>query len=198
MRTPLALIIAAPLLAILAGCTTGSPSPSDTPSSPTPTAKATTLDPCQLVTAAEASQLSGATFGPGKEEATGTNGTGMRCTYGAQTTNVFFVQVASATSASDAQAEWATEEAAFDADISSSLPGNPNATTSKSDLTGLGDKAAAGTLSDDINGETVNINVIYLLKGPNLLAFGDSTVNVPAASVDSLTTQAAISLDRMP
>ena len=198
MRTPLAILIAAPLLAILAGCTTGSPSPSGTPSSPTPTAKATTLDPCELVTAAEASQLSGATFGAGKKEVTGTSGAGMRCTYGAQTTNVFFVQVASAANASDALAEWADEEAAFDADISSSLPGNPNATTTKSDLTGLGDKAASGTLTDNVDGQTIDINVIYVLKGANLLAFGDSTVNAPAASPDALKAQAVISLDRMP
>jgi hypothetical protein len=197
MRTPLAILIAAPLLAILAGCSTGSPSPSDTPSSPSPTAKATTLDPCELVTAAEASQLSGATFGAGKKEATGTSGTGMRCTYGAQTTNVFFVQVASAASASEAQADWATEEAQLDADIAKAL-GHTSATTTKTDLTGLADKAATGTLTDDVDGQTVDINVIYLLKGPNLLAFGDSTLNAPAATVDALKAQAVISLDRMP
>jgi hypothetical protein len=198
MRTPIALVLAAPLLAILAGCSTGSPSPSGTPTSPPTTAKATTLDPCQLVTAAEASQLSGATFGAGEEETTGNEGQGKRCTYGAQTANVFFVQVASATSASEAQADWATEEAQLDADISASLPSDLNATTSKTDLTGLGDKAATGTLSESLNGQTININVIYLLKGPNLLAFGDTKLNEPAASIDDLKTQAAISPDRMP
>jgi len=198
MRTHIALIIAAPLLVMLAGCSTGSPSPTDAPSSPSATAQATTLEPCDLVTAAEASHLSGVTFGPGESEVTGTTAAGKRCTYGSQTKNVFFVQVASAASAADAQAQWTSEEAELDADIAQALPPGVNATTTKTDVSGLGDKAATGTVSQVIEGQTININVIYVLKGANLLAFGDTTVNAPAASVADLTTQAAISLARMP
>src|SRR4051812_39997261 len=99
MRKGVVLAISISAVLALAGCTShgsgsggsGSPSPS-----PTGSARATTLDPCQLVTAAEASQLSGVTFGPGKEETTGSDNTGKRCTYGSQTKNVFFVQVVSA------------------------------------------------------------------------------------------------------
>ena len=127
-------------LLLLAACSSQGGGPSGSPSAtPTPTATvATTLDPCQLVTAAEASTLSGATFGAGLEETTGTNGTGKRCTYGSQTTNVFFVQVASSDNAADAQAAWATEEAAADADIASGF-GGVTANFTKTDLTGLGE-----------------------------------------------------------
>jgi len=185
-------------LLLLAACSSQGGGPSGSPSAtPTPTATvATTLDPCQLVTAAEASTLSGATFGAGLEETTGTNGTGKRCTYGSQTTNVFFVQVASSDNAADAQAAWATEEAAADADIASGF-GGVTANFTKTDLTGLGDKAAVGTGSATIQGVTISAGVIYLLKGPNFLAFGDLT-RATAPTADALQAQAATSLARMP
>lgn len=198
MRTPLALAIAAPLLAILAGCSTGSPSPSDTPSSPTPTATAaTTLDPCQLVTAAEASQLSGVTFGAGTQETTGTNGTGKRCTYGAQTKNVFFVQVGTGASASDAQAEWATEQAQADADLAKGFPAEITVNITKTDVAGLADRATVGTGSETVAGQTISGGVIYLLKGANFLGFGELTLGT-APTADALKAQAATSLARMP
>jgi hypothetical protein len=198
MRTPIAVIIAVPLLAILAGCSTGSPSPSSTPSAtPSATAKATTLDPCKLVTAAEASQLSGASFGAGVEETTGSNGTGKRCTYGSQTKNVFFVQLGVATSADDAQAQWATEEAEADADLASEFPAELNVKFTKTDLTGLGDSAAVGTGSGTIEGQTISGGVIYLLKGQYFLAFGDLTLGT-APTADALEAQSATSLDRLP
>ena len=59
-------------------------------------------------------------------------------------------------------------------------------------------RTARSEISETVGGQTINIDVIYLLKGPNLLAFGDSTLDVAAASVDSLKTQAATSLERMP
>jgi hypothetical protein len=201
MRTSIAVLIAVPLLAILAGCSTGSPSPSNTPSTtpsaPPTTAKATTLDPCQLVTADEASALAGVTFGAGLEETTGSNGTGKRCTYGSQTKNVFFVQVGTAASADAAQAQWTTEEAEADAGLASGFPAQVTANITKTDLTGLGDRAAVGTGSETIEGQTISGGVIYLLKGPNFLAFGDLTLGT-APTADELQAQAATSLDRMP
>jgi hypothetical protein len=197
MRTPIAVLIAAPLLAILAGCSTGSPSPTTTPTAPPTTAKATTLDPCELVTAAEASQLSGVSFGPGIEETTGSNGTGKRCTYGSQTKNVFFVQLGVAASADDAQAQWSAEEADADASLAAGFASQVDAQLTKTDLTGLGDKAAVGTGSVTIEGQTISGGVIYLLKGQYFLAFGDLTL-ATAPTADALQTQAATSLDRLP
>src|SRR6185437_12140436 len=95
-------------------CSSGQPSANKSPTpvpvlpgggqsaspSPTPAATATgttTVDPCQLVTQQEASQLTGVSYGPGKLEVD--SAISRRCIYGAQTKHVFeviFVQGASA------------------------------------------------------------------------------------------------------
>jgi len=201
MRRYAALALTIPALILLAGCSNPGGGPSGSPSSspsatPSASGQATTLDPCQLVTAAEASALAGVTFGAGLEETTGSNGTGKRCTYGAQTKNVFFVQVATAASADDAQAQWTTEEAEADADLASGFDGAA-VNVAKSDLTGLGDRAAVGTGSVAIEGQTISGGDIYLLKGPNFLAFGDLTLGT-APTAAALQAQAATSLGRMP
>ena len=201
MRRYAALALTIPALILLAGCSNPGGGPSGSPSSspsatPSASGQATTLDPCQLVTAAEASALAGVTFGAGLEETTGSNGTGKRCTYGAQTKNVFFVQVATAASADDAQAQWTTEEAEADADLASGFDGAAVNVT-KSDLTGLGDRAAVGTGSVTIEGQTISGGDIYLLKGPNFLAFGDLTLGT-APTAAALQAQAVTSLGRMP
>lgn len=196
MRRNVAFAISISALILLAGCSNPGGGPSGSPTAtPSATAKATTLDPCLLVTAAEASALSGASFGAGLEETTG--GTGKRCTYGAQTTNVFFVQVATAATASDAQTAWATEEAQADADLAAGFPAQASANVTKTDVSGLGDRAAVGTGSETIEGQTISGGVIYLLKGPNFLAFGDLTL-ATAPTAAALQAQAATSLDRMP
>ena len=89
---------------------TSSGPPSSTPSphklprvSLSASAVANTLDPCQLVTQGEASSLTGASYGPGKEEGTKLRGT---CVYGAQTPNVLMVFVVQAASEGDAQSGW--------------------------------------------------------------------------------------------
>src|ERR1700726_4854431 len=67
-----------------------SPSPT-APAQVTPSASAN-LDPCQLVTQQEASQLAGTTYAAGKKESI--SSASSMCTYGAQTLNVFTVEVA--------------------------------------------------------------------------------------------------------
>jgi len=191
-----ALAVTIPALLLLAACSNPGGGPSGSPSAtPSASAKATTLDPCQLVTAAEASALSGASFGAGLEETTG--GTGKRCTYGAQTKTVFFVQVATAATAADAQATFTAEEANADAALAAGFPAKISAQLTKADVSGLGDRAAVGTGSETIEGQTISGGVIYLLKGPNFLAFGDLTLGT-APTADALKAQAATSLDRMP
>lgn len=63
----------------------------------------TNLDPCQLVTQQEASSMTHAAFGPGKEEG---NGVRKECVYGSETANVLSVYVVQAASTADAQAGW--------------------------------------------------------------------------------------------
>jgi hypothetical protein len=201
MRKGVVLAISISAVLVLAGCTSsggGSAGNSRSPNpSPTATHRATTLDPCQLVTADEASRLSGVTFGPGKEETTGSDNTGKRCTYGSQTKNVFFVQVVTAATPADAQATWAAEEAKADAALISSFGPNAAANVTKTDITGLGDRAAVGIGSETLNGQKVSGSVIYLLKGSNFLAFGDLTL-VTAPDAAALKAQAETSVGRMP
>ncbi len=206
MRTPparyTALAVAIPALLLLAGCSNPGGGPSGSPSAtPSPTtsasAKATTLDPCQLVTAAEASALSGVSFGAGVESTVGDAGTTKRCVYGSQTKNVFSVIVATAASADAAQADWTAEEAQADASLASGFGAGLPVNVTKTDLTGLGDRAAVGTGSETIQGQTISGGAIYLLKGPNFLTFSDLTLGT-APTADALKAQAATSLDRMP
>src|SRR5580700_5237958 len=67
------------------------------------TAVPTSYDPCQLVTASEASSLAGVTYGAGKEETNA--GGGRDCVYGSETLNVFTVIVGVAADAATADAD---------------------------------------------------------------------------------------------
>lgn len=113
-------IVALALSACSSGTGGGNPSnapnASLAPSASTPASGvAVTDDPCTVVTAEEASALAGVTFGPGKEETTGTaSEPGLRCTYGAGTMNVFFVQLGKAADAASAAAQWDQERAEVD------------------------------------------------------------------------------------
>ena len=74
-----------------------------------PTAVATSIDPCALITSADASTLVGVTFGPGKESDNGKNV--KMCTYSAPGPNIFSVEVAIAPDADTAKAQEADTEA---------------------------------------------------------------------------------------
>jgi hypothetical protein len=71
----------------------------------TATGAPTSLDPCQLVTQQEASTLTGASYAPGKEEASADQAR-RTCIYGGQTPNVLMVFVVQAASEADAQSGW--------------------------------------------------------------------------------------------
>lgn len=211
------------LAAALAACGSSSPSsgssapasetpvqntPGAAPSTPAPaastpepttsvTAAATTLDPCQVVTAAEAGALAGATFGNGIEEQTGANDTGKRCTYGSQTTNVFFVQVGVATDAQAAQAEWTREQAQLQAELAQMIPGAKPALKT-TDIQGLGDRAVVATLNANIGGQSINGTTLAVLKGATLLAFGDLVRGTAAPTSAAMQAQAKTSLARLP
>ena len=79
------------------------------PASPLATAVPTSLDPCQVITSAEASQLTGASFGAGKE--TTLSGNSKMCIYGGNTHNVFEIIVAIAPDVATAKAAEAQTEA---------------------------------------------------------------------------------------
>lgn len=159
----------------------------------------TTLDPCQVVTAEEASALAGVTFGPGIEEDTSADGQyGRRCTYGARTANVFFVQVGQAASAESAKSQWEEEQAEVNANISDSLGSDISSHLVKQDLTGIADLAAATTFSFPTEDVTINGTSLAALKGKTFLAFGDLLKDAPAPTIELMQAQAVVSLARLP
>jgi hypothetical protein len=157
------------------------------PSMPDATGVPTTLDPCQLVTAQEASQLAGVTFGAGKEDTT--EGNGKICTYG-QTGNDFNVIVGQAPDVATAQAE----EAAAEAAIKEQAP--VGVTTTQ--ISGLGDAAVFLSISESLGGQTINGSAIYVLKGTVFFGFSDLAIGKPAPSQAALTAEAQLVLSRVP
>jgi hypothetical protein len=175
------------------------PSPGATPSAQlTPSAVSdANLDPCQLVTQQEASQLAAASFGAGKEE-TISSGAKM-CTYGAQTPNVFMVEVAVATDAATAEADWAQEEAAAQAGLQQLIAeAGGSATLNAGDISLSGaDKAAAATSTATISGSTISISAIYVLKGRVFFMFSNLVLGKAAPTTAQMEQQAQTVLTRV-
>jgi hypothetical protein len=191
--------------AALAACGGSPETASTSPTAPvvlSPSASAaptpTTVDPCQLVTQQEASQLAGTTFKPGKEEAI--SSASSMCTYGAQTLNVFTVEVAVAPDAATAQADWAQEEAKAQAGLQQLVAeagGSVQLSAGEITLPGA-DKAAAATASKNISGRTLSISAIYVLKGAVFFTFADLVLGKQAPTTAAMATQAQTVLTRIP
>ena len=161
---------------------------------PSPTGAPTALDPCQVVSAAEASALTGAAYSAGQEA---TNGTGKTCTYGAMTLNVFIVDVAQASDAASAQAEWSQEEASVNSDIQGAAAGQ-GITYNLNDTSISGaDRAATGSFSKTLDGEMFSGSAVYLIKGATFLAFSDLNVGHQAPGTAAMEAQAQTSLGRV-
>ena len=164
-----------------------------------------TLDPCQLVTAAEASSLAGATFSTGTEQTNtdtaGGGSTSRTCVYGGATLNVFEVTVAQATDASTAQADWSTQQARVQSEISkasSQLPAGTAFNFNVNDTSVSGaDKAATVAATTTVSGHTLAISGIYLLKGAVFVAFTDLVLGTSPPSVSAMESQAATTLGRV-
>jgi hypothetical protein len=183
---------------------TGGGSPTIAPASlPLPSGAAegsavpTSLDPCALVTADEASTLAGTTFGAGTESTT--SGGAKICTYGSATTAVVNVLVAQAADAATAQADWAQEQAEAQAQLQQSVPAGVSLSFSLDDTSVTGaDKAAVGTASASISGVGVAISAIYVLKGAVFFTFSDLAVGHAAAAATALEAQAGTTIGRLP
>jgi hypothetical protein len=169
------------------------------PTAPAPTsasAATTAMDPCQLVTSAEASALAGTTYGAGQEETF--SGGGKKCVYGSATKNVFTVEAAAATDAAAAQAQWSATQAQAKALVSTKLPPGVQATLDTSNVAGLGDRAATLFGSMSLGGQTIGFSGIYVLKGATFFAFQDLVVGQAPPSAAAMTTQAQTVLTRIP
>lgn len=195
-------LLAVALLAACGGSTTGS-NANNTPqatASSTPSAAAsaaaTAVDPCQVVTQSEASQLAGASFGAGKEDTT--SGSKI-CWYGAQTTNVFEVVVAQASSAAAAQSQWDAYKSQVQTALQQATASGITVNLNQSDTTISGaDRAAVGTFSSSGSGYTIAGSAVYLLKGATFLAIVDLVLNHPAPTIQAMEGQAKTSLQRLP
>lgn len=153
-----------------------------------PTAVPTAVDPCSLVTAAEASQLAGGKFGKGKEQKTDSNA--RSCTYGSNTLNVFMVYVAQAPDQATANAA----KAAYKAEIEKAIPTGVKVT----ELPDLADGAVIFRGSAKVGGQTFSASSIAVLKGTVYFGISDVNVGGNAPSDAALKAQAQTSLGRIP
>jgi len=173
---------------------------SSTTASPTAAGTPVAVDPCQVVTASEASSLAGVTYTQGTEGLT-SDGLGKTCDYGSQTLNVFQVLVTQATDAGTAQADWATEEARVQTALqksASQVPGlNYTLTVTDTSVSGY-DKAAVATASATLAGRSFGVSAIYLLKGATFLSYSDLVVGTAAPTSAAMESEAATVLTRLP
>jgi hypothetical protein len=151
------------------------------------------LDPCRLVTSAEASTLAGTTFGKGVEEA---NGSGKRCVYGSRTLNVFTVEVVRAKDAATASAAWAQAQAEAQSAVKQQLPAGVHFSL-VTDNVDIGDKAATVAGGTTIFGRSFGFSGVYVLKGPTFFAFQDLVLSKAPPSVSRMEAQARTTLGRV-
>lgn len=170
-------------------------SPTSAPSTkkaPTPTsspqAADTTIDPCKLVTQDEASAMTHASFGPGKEEGTKIRHT---CVYGAQTANVLMVFVLQGATTGDAQAEW--DQLLAEAKSAAGQAANLVQLTPDS---GIGDRAEWVELN--LSQIDVSGRGLAFLKGPVGVYMIDEVRGGSAPTRDAMTAQAQTVVDRLP
>jgi hypothetical protein len=215
MNRALSLGMTAIGVGLLAGCgaasnggsPTAAPTGASTPTAtavPTPTAAPTqsqtaaptALDPCQMVTVSEASSLTGVSYGAGTEGTT--SGGGKTCVYGADTLNVFTVLVAVASDAATAQADWAAEEAQVKSALDEAAKGY-TFTFKVDDVSNISgaDRAAVGTGSGNIAGQTLGVAGVYLLKGPDFVSYSDLVLGHAAPSTSALEGEANTVVGRM-
>jgi hypothetical protein len=189
---------AALFVTALAGCSSPAPAPAPTnptqastqaTTSPAPTGAgaALNLDPCKLVTAQQASALTGGNYTSGQEETDSSSS--KRCLYGPNTPNYLIVIVVQGSSTAQAQAY----KDALKAEAQAALQGQPVTMTQ---LSGVGDDAVS--LSADLMNGTVKLNGVYALKGAVGVALIHTAVNYPVVAMPKLIAQMQTVLGSLP
>lgn len=182
------------VLAVGAACgsstsaVTGTPTPAAATPSPTPQASGVVVsyDPCVLVTASEATALTGVNSGPGKEELANQT---KECIYGYQTTDVFTIGIVQAPDLATAQTDQTQAEAALQKAAGKGLQ--------VTQVQGVGDAAAELQASYSSNGTTLAGCGIYVLKGTTFFFISDLVVNRACPSNAALQGQALTVLGRL-
>ena len=152
-------------------------------------ARATTLDPCRLVTQAEASAMAHASFGPGLEQR---SSGARRCVYGSQTANVLTVFAAAAPTADAAKASWDQLLAQAQQGLSDAPAGAVKLTPES----GIGDRAQWVEL--DLSALDVSARGLAFLKGSTGVYLIDLVRGGAAPSRADMTDQANTVLGRLP
>jgi hypothetical protein len=185
-RATIALIVAPGAVLLIAACSSASPAKTTTSATHAttgttqPAAANTTTDPCQLVTAQEASALTGASFGPGTEQ---TMAAGKSCVYGASTKNVFMVDVFQGSSGLLQQVRDQVSAEVTQGRQITPIP-----------VSGLGDAATAYQVATDV----FNGSSIFVLKGTAAIYLVDEVTGSQAPTTAALTATARTALVRLP
>jgi hypothetical protein len=139
-----------------------------------------------LVTAQEASSLTGVNYGPG----TDVTANGLKeCIYGSQTLNVFTIAIAQAPDVATAQADEAQAQALMQQAANNGLP--------VLQVQGVGDAAAEVQGSFSKGGATISASGIYVLKGAIFFEISDVAINHAAPSAAAIQAQAVTVLGRL-
>jgi ABC-type glycerol-3-phosphate transport system substrate-binding protein len=177
------------LVSVSAACgsstTAGTDSPTPTSPSPSVSAKPVSYDPCVLVTAQEASTLTGVNYGAGMEQAD----TEKRCVYGYQTTDVLMVGIVQAPDLATVQAQEAEARAALQQQAGQGL--------NFTELQGVGDSAAVIQSSKSVNGTTLAVCGIYVVRGTIFFFIADVAANHAVPNNAALQSQAIVVLGRL-
>jgi hypothetical protein len=134
-----------------------------------PTAIATDIDPCQLITADQASTLVGVKFGAGKESDNGKNV--KICSYAGPGPNIFMVEVAVAPDVATAKAA----EAAVQADIASTANEQGGMGLTVTQLPNFAANTDAAMLAGQKSGGGLSIaaRAMLVLRNATFFAFSD-------------------------
>lgn len=157
-----------------------------------PSAAPVSLDPCALIPSDVASALAGASFGPGEEEST--EGGGRMCTYGAQTANVFIVDVAQAPDVDTAKAY----KAQFLADLEAKAQEMAAQGLETTEIPDFADGAVSASLNLTVGGATISGGAFGFLKGTIFVGFSDVVMGGSAPSAEALQAEAQSILDQLP
>ncbi len=152
----------------------------------------TAYDPCELVTAAEASTLSGASFAAGTKS--DTSGGGQICNYSAAGI-VVEVLVGQSTDTETAVAQEPAFKAQLENGVAQAGVVNPILTEIPEFETGVDAAVLEGHAT--VQGVLVSAIALYALKGPTFLAISEVTIGGNPATSDEIQTQAHTSLGRI-
>jgi hypothetical protein len=143
------------------------------PSEPAlPSAVVTDIDPCQLVTSADASSFVGVKFGAGKESTT--EGNARICTYAAPGPNLFTVEVAIAPDEATAKAA----EAAQEKDLESQAADLASLGLTVTKLPNFAPSTDAALMQGALSaaGQSIAARAMFVLRGTTYFGFSDVAV----------------------